>query len=339
MRRIAVFTFGAAAVATIILIACGGLIARDSKPTARQGDKDAMTVRRADNDKYLEIFDADKCVLRYNVQNVPVPKGVKGKYAVARSDYIHPLCGPGGEILTKDYSPEHPHHRGLYWAWPEVYYKGQKRDLHALQGVFARPDKIVSTAGGGKSATIVAKSKWMWGDTEAIVSETATITAHKADTGGRRVIDLTFEFTALVDGVSVARRGQRAYGGFNLRFSARKDQQILPHTDPVGKKPRRAWAQIVGIPPKGKRPVAVAILQHAANPHYPGDWVSFPNLNWLQPTFPSKGVKYALSKTKPLVLRFRLCIRHDKLTDKELAEQWASFNGTTAVSNQQETQK
>ena len=130
-----------------------------------------LTVRRADGDRHVEILDGDKPVLRYNFRTVPVPKGVKGKYAVARSDYIHPLYGPAGEVLTKDFSPDHPHHRGLYWAWPEVYYKGKKYDLHALQGVFARPEKILHAESGPTSATIVAASKWMWDDTEPIVRE------------------------------------------------------------------------------------------------------------------------------------------------------------------------
>src|SRR5699024_3188858 len=45
------------------------------------------------------------------------------KYAVPRSNYIHPLYGLEGEMLTRDW-PEgaHPHHRGIFWAWPEVEY-------------------------------------------------------------------------------------------------------------------------------------------------------------------------------------------------------------------------
>jgi hypothetical protein len=306
-----------------LVIAAAAFIASGKPET-----KEAMSIRRAEKDQHLEIFDGDKCVLRYNFRNVPVPKTAKGKYAVARSDYIHPLYGPAGEVLTTDYSPDHPHHRGLYWAWPEVYYKSQKRDLHALQGVFARPDKIVLAAVSRGSARIVAKSKWVW-DKEEIVAETAIITAHPADADGRRIIELKFEFTALVDGVSLARRGQKAYGGLNLRFSPRKDQEITRHTDPEGKRPRRAWAQIVGVPPKGKKPVAVGIFQHVENPHAPGDWVQYPNLNWLQPTFPSKGVKYELKKGKRLVLRYGLCIQNGKMTDKQLAEQWKYINRPT----------
>ncbi|MCP4375838.1 MAG: hypothetical protein GY794_06650 [bacterium] len=316
----------------VLALFCSVIACVQASKNPIKADAIEMAVRRADNDQHLEIFDGDKCVLRYNFRNVPVPKTAKGKYAVPRSDYIHPLYGPGGEVLTKDYSPRHPHHRGLYWAWPEVYYKSQRRDLHALQGVFARPDKIVRAEGGKDSATITAKSKWLW-DKEEIVSETATITANRAGADGLRIIDLRFEFTALVEGVSIARRGRKAYGGFNMRLSTRKDQKIIKHTDPVGKKPRRAWAQLVGTPPKGKTPVTVAVCQHVTNPCAPGDWVTYPEINWLQPTFPSKGVKYELAKGKPLVLRFRLCIQNGKMTDEQLAKQWKDFNRPTIRSS------
>ena len=82
----------------------------------------------------------------YNYQSVSMPDTVKPriapgnqKYAVPRSDYIHPLYGLHGEILTDDWVPDHPHHRGIYWAWPEVDWQGKRGDLHALQDVFARP--------------------------------------------------------------------------------------------------------------------------------------------------------------------------------------------------------
>jgi hypothetical protein len=305
----------AAAIASACLISIAASLAAAADP---------MKVSRAGGDQYVEITDDGKTVLRYNFRTVPVPKGVGGQYAVARGDYIHPLYGPAGEVLTEDYSPDHPHHRGLYWAWPEVAYRGEVRDLHALQGVFARPDKILRAEGGPESATISAASKWLWGDAEPIVSEVATIRAMKV-AGARRIIDLGFTFTALVDGVTVARRGQNAYGGFNLRFSERQDRKILTHTDPPGAAPRRAWAQIIGTPPGGKDPVGIDIIQHAGNPDYPGDWVAYPELNWLQPTFPAKGAKYPLTKDKPLVLRYRLWIGGGAADEKAISQLWTDF--------------
>jgi hypothetical protein len=42
-------------------------------------------------------------------------------WAIPRSDYIHPLYGLNGEMLTNDWpDADHPHHRGIFWAWLEV---------------------------------------------------------------------------------------------------------------------------------------------------------------------------------------------------------------------------
>ncbi len=45
-----------------------------------------------------------------------------------------------GEMLTRDW-PEggHPHHRAIFWAWPEVEYGAERGDIYALQRVFTRP--------------------------------------------------------------------------------------------------------------------------------------------------------------------------------------------------------
>ena len=125
-------------------------------------------------------------------------------------------------------------------------------------------------------------------------------------TGAGRAIDLQFRFTALDADVQVARRGTSHYGGLNVRLSAAQDQQIETGTDPAGASPRRAWAQRSGIPIGGQAVVGFTILQHAQNPDYPGDWVQYPNLSWIQPTFPAANTRYTITKDRPLVLRYRL---------------------------------
>jgi len=300
---------------TIVRLAC--VCAAIPCGLAFAADTPALTVRKEASPERYIIMEGTRPVLTYNYGTVPVADGAKGKYAVARSDYVHPLNGPDGEVLTKDYSPDHPHHRGLYWAWPEVTYQGSKRDLHALQGVFARPVKMLKQEGGAKCAVIEAENEWRWGDKESIVREKARIVAHR-EAEGIRAIDFVFNFEALVEGVTIARRGQKAYGGFNLRFSARKEQKIRM-TAPE-------WASLTGIPPEGKGPVSVTILQHKQNPCYPGDWVQYANLNWLQPTFPGKGNAYPLEKGKPLVLRFRLLISLGELSEEAAKAAWTKFN-------------
>jgi len=285
-----------------------------------------MTARHDKGTDSVHIAEGGAAVLVYRFGTVPVPANVKGrKYAEARSDYIHPLHGPRGEVLTADYPEDHPHHRGVYWAWPEVYYKGGLRDIHALQGVFARPSRLLRAEGGPEVAVIEAESLWKWDDAEPIVKEVATIRAHAAGPEGGRFIDLDFRFTALADGVTVARRKQTLYGGLNLRSTLHGGQKIAHHSDPAGATPRRNFGQIVGVPAGGKQPVAIATLEHPANPDYPGEWMQYPKIAWLQPTFPTKGRKYPLSKDKPLVLRYRLWVRPDAATDSQLAAAWDAY--------------
>lgn len=247
------------------------------------------------------------------------------KYAVPRSDYLDPLYGPEGETLTLDWPIDHPHHRGIYWAWPEVDWRGRRGDLHALQHVFARPTGHVRTRESGDAGMLVAENLWHWEDGTPIVRELAEIRAH-SDGASTRFVDLTLRFEALGDEVSLARRETDKYGGLNLRFNTIREQQLLSHCDTESPSPRAAWAQVSGIFGTATRPATVVILQHPENPDYPGDWVQFPTLNWMQPTFPAARTRFVLRRGKPLTLAFRLCIRAGgPLTETEARAQWTRF--------------
>jgi hypothetical protein len=278
------------------------------------------------------IVDSGNAVLRYNYATVEPGQVLSAvtpdnrKYAVARSNYIHPLWGPHGEQLTRDWPLEHPHHRGIYWAWPEVDWSGQRGDLHALQLVFARPTGRCATTSGPLFAQIDAENIWKWQDRTEIVRERAIIRAWRATAQGR-LLDLEFHFTALREPVLLARRGTNAYGGLNIRLAALKDQRIYKHMALPDAKPRPGWADLSGIFPGAANPAGVSILQNMANPDYPGDWVEYPELNWLQPTFPAAGTRYTLQPDRTLVLRFRLWI-HPGPTPavSDGTDQWQAAN-------------
>jgi hypothetical protein len=262
---------------------------------------------------HYDILEGDRRVLRYNYATIhpgalleSISPGNR-IYAVARSNYIHPLHGLEGEELTRDWSTDHPHHRGIYWAWPEVDWRGQRGDLHALQKVFARPTGRCLTRRGRGFAEIQAENRWLWEDREPIVHEIATIRAWSRQPFGR-FIDLQFKFTALGEPVRIARRGTDAYGGLNLRFNSIEDQSIAKHTDPSDVRTRRAWAEIAGRFGGAAAPSGVVLFPHPNNPCHPGDWVDYPQLNWLQPTFPTQATRFELTPGRPLTLRYRLWI-------------------------------
>lgn len=283
----------------------------------------------------IDVRDGDLPVLRYNVRLVE-PGAVLDQvapgnriYARARTDYLHPLHGLRGEILTRDWSLDHPHHRGIYWAWPEVDFGTERGDLHALQRVFAGPTGEPRCRSTEDFAEIEADHHWRWEDQEPIVQERVLLRVHRA-TGRGRAIDLAFRFAGLREGVTVARRETRLYGGLNLRLATPAQQAITTHTDDPAAVPRRAWSDLTGVF-REPTPSGLTLFQHRDNPEYPGDWVQYPELSWVQPTFPTAGTRYPLSPGRPLLLRYRLWI-HDgpAPTPDEASALWDAYHATPA---------
>jgi len=281
----------------------------------------------------IVLIEGNQVFLRYNYSMVEPGELSKQispdnlKYARPRSNYIHPLYGLDGEELTRDWSLDHPHHRGIYWAWPEVQWGEEMGDLHALQQVFARPTGEPKLTSGDAFAQIEAENLWLWEDSIPIVREIAIIRAYGSTERGR-FVDLLFQFTPLNEDVTVARRDTDKYGGLNIRLAPVKDQIITFHTDVEESNPRMAWAELSGLFEGGTSLSGLSILQNRANPDYPGDWVEYPDLNWFQPTFPASQTRYALRKGKPLVLRYRLWIHRGRADERTHAAIWQAYDRT-----------
>jgi len=295
-----------------------------------------MQARRDPTSGQIDIFAGNKPVLRYNFKTIGAGtlveemKPANRIYARARSDYIHPLYGLHGQVLTRDWPVDHPHHRGIYWAWPEVDFGTNRGDLHALQKVFARPTGEVRLRSGRDFAEVQAENLWLWDDRDAIVREHAIIRAYAATAEGR-VIDLAFRFVALKAGVTVGRRDTTHYGGLSLRLATPASQEISVHTDPSNAVPRRAWSDLSGIFAGADTACGLTVLQHQQNPDYPGDYYQAPALSWCQPTFPAAGTRYPLRRDQPLVLRYRLIVHPGaKLDFDHVAKQWDAFNDPAA---------
>lgn len=277
-----------------------------------------------ETDEYaLNGLDANEYVVTENDTFMANPS----IYAVARSNYIHPVFGLDGEILTRDWSKDHPHHRGIYWAWPEVDFGKTRNDLHALQKVFARPTGRIELTNGSDFAQVEAENLWIMEDgVMPIAREIALIRAHaKSETV--RIIDLVYKFEGLKDSVTIARRGTDAYGGLNIRMMTPKSQKLSYHTDKAKEQQQRVWSDLSGVFTGNENPSGLSVFQHQENPEYPGDWVEYPELSWVQPTFPTTGTRYSLEPGKPLVLRFRLIVHTGGKPDKKIMEKlWDDYH-------------
>lgn len=248
-------------------------------------------------------------------------------YSVPRSDYIHPLYGLEGEMLTSDWPDGgHPHHRGIFWAWPEVKYGDLLGDIYALQRVFARPSGKVKYTSGPDYAEVDAENIWMWEEEIELVRENAIIRVYRA-TPDSRIIDLTVKLLALEDSVTLATRFTNSYGGLNIRMQSPEEQDITYHTDDAGSEPLRAWSDFSGFFKGNESKSGLMVLQHKENPEYPGAWRDYPDLAWVQPTFPTPETRYLLSTDETLVLRFRLIIHSGgRLPETTYMESWDAYH-------------
>ncbi len=243
-------------------------------------------------------------------------------YAVPRSNYIHPVFGLNNEILTRDWSKDHPHHRGIYWAWPEVDYGKNRTDLHALQKVFARPTGRINLHSGSDFAQVEVENIWIIEEgIVPIAREIALIRAYPK-TEKYQVVDLVYKFDGLRDNVTIARRGTNAYGGLNIRMMTPESQSLSYHTDKANQQPQRAWSDLSGVFSGNDSPSGLTVFQHKDNPEYPGEWVEYPELSWVQPTFPTSGTRHPLNPGDPLTLRFRIVIHDGDKPDKKTMESW-----------------
>ncbi|MCC5929676.1 MAG: PmoA family protein [Cyclobacteriaceae bacterium] len=282
---------------------------------------------------YLQIFEKDVYrseLEKEQLKDLPGLESVRLKnqrYAVPRSNYIHPLFDLAGNLLTRDWPHDHPHHRGIYWAWPEVMYGNEMADLHALQDIYARPNGNFHFESGLLFAELIAENLWYWKDEKPLVKENACIRIHKKR-NNYRIIDLELTFTPLLDSISIATRNQNSYGGLNIRLSEPQAQCIHYFMGEEQDLPLRAWSVLHGFfGGQTDESSGLIILQSRKNPDYPGAWVLYPELSWVQPTFPANDSRYILLLHQPLKLYYRIIIYQGEKPDVEfLNVAWDVYN-------------
>ena len=155
------------------------------------------------------------------------------------NDFIHPLYGLDGEVLTAQSPGDHIHHRGIFWAWVR-HERGDKwkGDWWMPIRVHAAPGKL-DTTDGPVFTRFVAQHKWTYQEREDLpadphVDERVVCRVFPANEHGR-VIDVDVTLIGIGDGVRIG--GQTAkdkgYGGMTARFTDAIDVQLAKEDRPI----------------------------------------------------------------------------------------------------------
>ena len=249
-----------------------------------------------------------------------------------RSNYVHPLYNLNGTIITQDFPEDHRHHRGLFWAWHQLYVDdtriGDGWELKDFNWDVVSMGEINVEKFSTNLKTQVLWKSPMWvdnhGNQKPLVKETTTISVYPK-VNSYRVIDFKIELLALEPNMRIGgSKDEKGYGGFSVRMKLPNDVKfrnkagkVIPENLPVE---GPGWLTIEGTIGEKEAITGVTIIPHQDNPGYPNPWILRSKSSMQNAVYPDPGaIPIPLSTTIPTLLQYRLLISRGKL-DQTLIE-------------------
>ena len=232
-----------------------------------------------------------------------------------RAHYIHPLFGPEGQVITEDFPADHPHHRGVFWAWHQVWV-GEKRMGDAWEcRDFQWDVKATKTMDADTCLTLRSTVHWKSpklldnsGDPVPFVEENSDIRVFP-EQQGVRIIDFEITLKALVPGVRLGgSEDAKGYGGFSVRMKMPENPEFRSVSGRV--QPRENalhagnWIQISPLP-GGTGSLVMISGNSAGGRDVP--WILRKKESMQNAVFPGRE-PIALEPDRPVRLRYQLLI-------------------------------
>ncbi len=280
----------------------------------------------------LTLEESGQPVLTFQLES----KSLDGKFP--RANYVHPLFDPDGIEVTEDFPKDHPHHRGIFWAWHQLLWNGKRvADPWICQGIEwkipKRSGAWLTTRASDRSASMRVVRDWTVAHPDhpdqslRLVRSTVCLTAY-AKNEGRRMLDFDVRLHPLVPGVTLGgSEDVKGYGGFSTRIRLAADTGFSGQIGEVKPKPMAAvpgggWVDVVRT--LDGRPRGVAIMVHPSHPGYPLKWILRPKGSAQNPEWPGRE-PIALRTGQDLRLRYRLVLHTGPMSSESLESIWQQF--------------
>jgi hypothetical protein len=169
--------------------------------------------------KYVDLLFGDRKVLRY--MNAPRDGSTKDTHELTFKPFHHvydPVKGEtlltNGAGLAANKELLYPHHRGLFFAYNNISYDGQKCDVwHGRNGEYVEHNKFLKQEAGPDKAVQTAALSWHGKDGKVFANEERTYTVYNIPGGTR--IDFASTLTTPLDKVRLD--GDPQHSGFHFR--------------------------------------------------------------------------------------------------------------------------
>jgi hypothetical protein len=256
------------------------------------------------------------------------PEGIDAQ-RYSRSCYIHPLYGVDGEVLTGDFQRDHPHHRGIFWAWPKCSIGDRKVDEWHFGGIRQVFETWLAREAGSDNAEVGVQNVWLLDeDAKPKVQEQIRFTIHGAKENCRES-DFHLKFTNVADvPVTVKGQNEAGYGGFAIRMDgARPEPVIMTARGRLKEDTNRSdtpWADFSSRAGPGKPISGVAIFQHPGNPGYPHSGWTLRYYGFLGAAWPHDD-PFILQPGGSFELRYRVCVHRGTAEEAGVAAKFAAY--------------
>lgn len=298
----------------------------------------AESLRVQETEATLTVYAGEEVVLAYNKVSPPTPPGIDPVYQ--RSGCLHPVCTPGGRVMTAMFPLDHPHQHGIFSAWVKTEFQRQPIDFWNLAGGTGRVlhEKVISISQEKEQVgfEVDLLHRWEKGPVVDILRERWKITVYPTD-GSYRCFDLESSQVAVTPDPLTVHKYH--YGGIALRGPTRwltdKDGDVKkrPETDrePSGFLNDRGSDRVAGNLEQAKwvslwgeiegKPVSITVLSHQDNFRAPQPARLHPTKPYFSYT-PCVDEAFVIDREHPLKARYRYLITDAMPDPKRLDQQW-----------------
>ena len=270
----------------------------------------------------IQIKEGDKRVLFYQKQ----PKSINGEFS--RNNYIHPIHGLDGSVLTEDFPEDHPHHRGVFWAWHQVFIGNAKLGDSWECSDFSWNISDIESSQDGDILKLMAATYWqspLWlnqeGNQKPFLLENTTISIYPRK-NNYRIIRFEISLLALEKNLKIGGSDdEKGYGGFSVRMKLPEDVQftsnkgkVVPENSAVeaGK-----WMNIFGSLTNKENSSGIAIFSHQDSPEDKEHWILREKESMQNCVYPGRKPVFVSTKD-PTVLKYSLLIYEGTMTAEDI---------------------
>lgn len=284
----------------------------------------------------VDLRNRDKLVFRYNRAPVSNPKYPEIQN---RDAYIHPAYTPTGALITGDFSPSHPHHRGFFLAYAKTEVGSLHPDFWNIHGGTAKIhfDGLDAAIAGPVTARLLTRHRWEAKGAESpVLLERWEVEAYDVPGSPYWMFDVTSTQQAV--GLPLILPPYR-YGGMAYRGPEPFVKGALGVLTSEGhdnrksadQKPAR-WIDLTGPIAEGSDQYGGAVMfDHPKNLNHPSVVRIHPTSLPFFSFVPSHDTKVTIPSDHPTVFRYRVVI-HDGRPDQARDEQlWHDYSEPPVV--------